>query len=437
MAKWRNIPKKKESSWLSNKLSLQMLLVVNMIFLFGTLWINHRSLQQSPLEIIDDTPILQSMAYDPPPDFPFEVIHTVHTRFMVGQPNQPILARARYLLFATFCYPTMRYQTSQNFYWIVLADPRLDKSILDDLRNLLLPMPNAYLVLTSNITWIADGVGVPDVTTYGVGLQEIAEEYRTNNLTVSTGNVDRLKQFDLFRRRKGGDSSIILKMETNLDADDGLHKKAIELMQTVAVEHAKFQQNLLGNQTVLSLESTWWLFGASDQIEWHNRDIYTMTPGDYASNGISSGLAARRKNPTYPPSAGWTRVGTLQAPVRTIHFPLNAYTNHGAIDETQIPRCGGTRTFAGCNARKFPGFPLVMRTRSVTSDSMDHLDPAISDYRDVFWRKGNDLQVNEIELSWKILVDDFSIDRFKAWEASVYMYEHAHDIVKENKASRW
>jgi hypothetical protein len=147
----------------------------------------------------------------PPPDFPFEVIHTVQTRFMVGQPNQPILARARYLLFTTFCYPTMRSQTSQNFYWIVLADPRLDESILEDLRNLLLPMPNAYLVLTSNNTWIADGVGVPGVTSYGVGLQEIAEEYRTNNLTVSTGNVDCLKQFDLFRTRKG-DDSIILKI---------------------------------------------------------------------------------------------------------------------------------------------------------------------------------------------------------------------------------
>jgi hypothetical protein len=43
-------------------MSLQMLLGVNMIFLFGTLWINLRSLQQSPLGIIDDNPILQSMA---------------------------------------------------------------------------------------------------------------------------------------------------------------------------------------------------------------------------------------------------------------------------------------------------------------------------------------------------------------------------------------
>jgi hypothetical protein len=215
------------------------------------------------------------------------------------------------------------------------------------------------------------------------------------------------------------------------------------MMQSMAVDHAKLQQKLLGtNQTFLSLESTWWLFGASDQIEWHNREIFTMTPRDYASNGIGSGLAALRKRPTFTPSAGWTRVGTLQAPVSTLNFPLKAYTNHGAVisDETRVRHCEGTKTFAGCYARnKFPGFPLVMKTRSVTSDSMDHLDPRISDYRDVRWKKSHEipLRLNETELSWKILADDFAIDRFKAWEASVYMYEHAHDIVKENKASRW
>ena len=99
----------------------------------------------------------------PPPFSSLQVIHTVQTRFMVGQPNQPILARARFMLFETFCFPTMRYQTSQNFYWIVLVDPRLQEDILNDMQTLLKNMPNAFLVLTSNTTWAADGVGVPNV----------------------------------------------------------------------------------------------------------------------------------------------------------------------------------------------------------------------------------------------------------------------------------
>jgi hypothetical protein len=95
----------------------------------------------------------------------------------------------------------------------------------------------------------------------------------------------------------------------------------------------------------------------------------------------------------------------------------------------------GTTTVAGCYAwSAFPDFPLVMRTRSVTSNSMDHLDPGESDYRDVRWIKSLRIPLgfNETTLSLQILADDCSIDRFRTWEASVYMHEHAHDIVKEN-----
>ena len=121
---------------------------------------------------------------------PYNIVHGMTTRFMLGQKGQPILARARYLLFETFCQPTVRYQTAleaskgYEFSWFVLADPGLDKEIIDDLRGLLsqksssFPEGNAYLILSDNPSWAADGVGVPGVTSYGAGFEEIAKGVR-------------------------------------------------------------------------------------------------------------------------------------------------------------------------------------------------------------------------------------------------------------------
>jgi hypothetical protein len=359
---------------------------------------------------------------------------------MVGQPNQPILARARYLLFETFCYPTMRYQTSQNLYWIVLADSRLEESILKDMQNLLRPMPNAYLVLTSNTTWAADGVGVPNVTSYGVDLQDIANEYRINHRLVVTGNTSRLRDFDLLHRRNksnNNSSSLILKMDTILDADDGLHNQGVEWMQVMAVDYAQRQRRELSAPR-LHLASTWWIFCGTDHIEWHNREIYMLKPKDYNTTGISSGLTGLRKKPFFCSSAGFTRVGTLQPPIDTVVYPRQAYTNHAGVIG-RFPYCGVNGTLAHCWKREFPNVPLIVKSRSVTSDSMDHLNPLKDDYRDHGWMDADDcpLWINETEKTWEILEKDFAIDRWKAWKASIYMYEHVLDIIKENEASRW
>ena len=318
--------------------------------------------------------------HPPPNEFSFEVVHTVQTRFMVGQPNQPTLARARFKLFETFCFPTMRYQTSQNYYWIVLADPRLDESVLTDMKHLLEPMPNAYLILTSNSTWAADGIGVPNVTTYGVDLQDIADEVRSNpKLVVATGNRTRLQQFNLLGRNSMSSSSAtVLKLDTLLDADDGLHNQGIEWMQEMAVGYAKYQQSVLLPSVPLELASTWWIFCGTDHIEWHNREIYLLKPVEYEKNGISSGLTGLRKEPFFCVSAGLTRVGLMQSPIHSVTYPRLAYINHAEVSQ-RLPRCGENGTVSSCWKREFPNVPLIVKSRSVTSDSMDHLDPDKAD----------------------------------------------------------
>jgi hypothetical protein len=44
------------------------------------------------------------------------------------------------------CLPTMKAQTTQQFLWIIRTDPNLDKSIINEMVDLLKDHPNFYLV---------------------------------------------------------------------------------------------------------------------------------------------------------------------------------------------------------------------------------------------------------------------------------------------------
>jgi hypothetical protein len=380
----------------------------------------------------------------PPAQFPYRMLHTVTTRFMVGQPNQPLLARARYLLFRTFCVPTMQYQTSQNVYWIVLADPRLDPDVLANLKILLEPMPNAYLILTSNTTWVADGVGVPNVTSYGVDIYEIASEYTNSNLQIVTGNTSRFQTTLLMllgqhehrqQEQPQEQRQPILKLDTLLDADDGLHNQGVEWIQQMAVDYVQQyqqqQQQLKPDKSTLA--NSWWTVCATDHIEWHNRDVFLLTPEDYAKGGIGSGVTGLRQAPQFCASAGFTRVGLMEEQPPHKHyvvFPQTAYTNHAGV--MTFPYCGVNGTVAHCWKREFPNVPLVLKTRTITSDSMDHLNPNKNDYRDLEWEEVDDhpLWINETEKTWKILEQDFAVDRLQAWHTSMYLFEHVLEIIK-------
>eukprot|EP00977_Amphora_coffeiformis_P007780 scaffold1697_cov180-Amphora_coffeaeformis.AAC.16 len=74
------------------------------------------------------------------------VFHIVKTRFMQHQPDLKHLGKARVELFKTFCLPSMIHQTTQNFFWLIYTDPKLDKEVLEEMTSLLKPFPHFYLV---------------------------------------------------------------------------------------------------------------------------------------------------------------------------------------------------------------------------------------------------------------------------------------------------
>ena len=517
------------------------------------------SLSPPPLDGGSEMQLQNNLLYRPPPPIttppppPFHIFHTVTSRFMVGQPDQPTLARARYELFETFCFPTVVHQTRQDFFWFVLVDPRIDEQVLADIEQLLSQQPqqqqqqqrqNAFMILTQNPVWAADGVGVPGVDSYGVSLQELAREYEAGRVEIRTGNTTLLLQaLDVIEDRLGhqnrnrkpiskprqwtdsnnevdeSSSSLIVLIETLLDADDGLHTSGIQRIQDEAVQHSMRQLELMDansndiivhgdhgiEQPTISLNSTWWLMCGIDHIEWHNRDIYQMTKKEYEERGLSSGITGIRHAPVYCASAGYTRIG-LTRPVavrRDQHdddtaakvdgdknettalllFPRVAYSNHAltadfpvcndgldlhgredAVMENKIldrllffmpsvtAKKEGSSSSSNnnninnkneiivskCFRRVFPNLPFVLKSRTITSDSMDHISVKQKDYRDLPWQNKSEypLLINETEKTWRILQSDFRISRLKAWKTSMFLRENMEAILKENSAAR-
>ena len=133
---------------------------------------------------------------------------------------------------------------------------------------------------------------------------------------------------------------------------------------------------------------------------------------------------------------------TIDASRSILHFPQEAYANHGTV-HLKFPYCNSiSSTSTMCWKRdEFPVVALVVKTRTITSDSMDNLNPQSSDYKDVEWEQDptmiRRLWVNESERTWNILQSDFAISRYQAWMTSIYLYEHAEQILDENEAARW
>jgi hypothetical protein len=305
-------------------------------------------------------------------------------------------------------------------------------------------MSNAYLILTSNTTWAADGVGVPNVTSYGVDLSELVMEYVHGRVAIVTGNTSHLRDvvYPLYYSSTSKPSKksqhIIFKMDTLLDADDGLHTNGMEWLQDFAMAYS-MKQPL--QKAPLSLTNSWWTVCATNHLEWHNRDVFQLTPKEYHHLGISSGITGIREKPEFCASAGFTRVGQMTTGPPHL-FPKRAYVNHAGVQ--QFDECGtvtnnGNIVMTQCWQRAFSNIPLILKTRTITSDSMDHLDPNKEDYRDLAWetRDEHPLLVNASEPGWRLLEQEFFIDRLQAWETSVYLYEHVQEIIQENRASRW
>eukprot|EP00534_Pseudo-nitzschia_fraudulenta_P004285 CAMPEP_0201118170 /NCGR_PEP_ID=MMETSP0850-20130426/2293_1 /ASSEMBLY_ACC=CAM_ASM_000622 /TAXON_ID=183588 /ORGANISM="Pseudo-nitzschia fraudulenta, Strain WWA7" /LENGTH=392 /DNA_ID=CAMNT_0047383163 /DNA_START=332 /DNA_END=1510 /DNA_ORIENTATION=+ len=361
-----------------------------------------------------------------------------------------------------------------NFYWIVLVDPGVDKEIIDGMRNLMsskyFPLENAFLVLTNNTEWAGDGIGVPGVTTYGVGLQPVAEGFRKGTLEILTGNTDLLLRG--LDRIEGKDDAVdkdkpLMVIETLLDGDDGLNNLCVEWIQSSAIGTTKEhwqgmlqEQLLVTNETAKtaiqqprlspSLPSTWWFYCGSNHIEWHNREIYRSSKTVYSEEGLPSGLAGLRKNPVFVNSAGYSRIGittttgryssgSSEPPNSRMMFAEDAYINHAyafwrPTCTTTPPTDGSKGNYSNCWRREKEEEVSAVNARTIISTSMDHMGSKKNEFRDR--NNPNNLIINESERLWHVLETQFSINRTKVWETSIYLFANRELILQQNVAIR-
>mmetsp|Transcript_4854 Transcript_4854/g.6388 ORF Transcript_4854/g.6388 Transcript_4854/m.6388 type:complete len:425 (-) Transcript_4854:232-1506(-) len=63
-------------------------------------------------------------------------LHILITRFNQFQPSLSSLNEARLQLFETFCFPSVKAQLSEYFFWLVYLDPETEPALLERLENL-------------------------------------------------------------------------------------------------------------------------------------------------------------------------------------------------------------------------------------------------------------------------------------------------------------
>jgi hypothetical protein len=225
-------------------------------------------------------------------------------------------------------------------------------------------------------------------------------------------------------------------MDTLLDADDGFHKWTIDEMQSEAIAHTHQIERSAVIKTYTT-SNTWWVFCVQNHIEWHNRDIILkqQNPDLELGPGI---IGIREGEGKICTSAGVTRVALIQQTPsmkpKDTRFPKQAARRHHQFS-TKYDKCGQDKV-RHCWKRLFLDFLAVIKSRSISSNSMDHMTfkNASSDFslRPGFEDAEGPLAVAPDTAGlWEMLEHSFGIQRTQVLSTSQYLYEHAAEVAKE------
>lgn len=303
----------------------------------------------------------------------------LYIRFMQGQPSLLALGASRLELFKTFCLPTMISQSTSNFLWIILVDPNLHPSLMEELKQLVEPYPH-FIVIRK--------------MTFEIVLQDL------NLSLVESGDKNLL-----VRAARELHSKVLV--ETRLDADDGLANTLIERMQTQAVEA------LQGYNTSAN-EPAWMVQCIRHHLEWH----YDMRTNETAD---IYGWLKMENIPGLCVTPGLT---LAQAP-GSKHTTFTAVGAHDKITK-RYSRCNkSNRTICFRMADEFNATePASIRSRTPASSFM----VGVGD---------TDKREDTPEEYWNMLERMFKIQRKDLAETRNYLMGNVQAIAKENLDSQW
>lgn len=341
------------------------------------------------------------------------VIHIVKTRFMQEQGNLTALGAARLALFRVFCLPTMRRQTTQNFLWIIKTDPHLHYSIRSQLVAAVRRMPNAYVVASNTNFRVNEK--------FPGGWRDGAEAADLVRSVVYTGDRRRLEEAMALH-----DTFPVL--ETRLDADDGLHTRFLETVQsTAAAQWRKHPDSL-----------RWMYWCSRRHMEWHWMDPLVARSAAESTAAAVTNLSSSLTDMIYTYGAlqGVTHsklcitpgittgyaVGTRETAVPVFAHDELVKKIKGADGDVAMQGCGLPRT-ADC-LQFIEAFVFeAIRSRSPTSAGMLNVQADLSRVHDTWW-------VNYA--FWNMLHESFGLHRESLRWMSAYLTDHLIDIARDN-----
>jgi len=305
---------------------------------------------------------------------------------MQGQPDLLALGGSRLELFKTFCLPTMVSQTTSDFLWIILVDPILHPSMMDELKQLVAPYPHFYI------------------------MRKIAMEIDLKSLDLSlveSGDKGLLEQAS-----RAADSKILV--QTRLDADDGLANVLLETMQNNAVNVLQFW-----NASKDENGEGWMIQCAEHHVEWHYNLLQNDTKDD-------SGWLLMVDTPWFCVTPGLT-VATARN--------MGEWTNRTNYRSPLAPHDKIHKRYPKCQNRIKTGCVHMMNELNRTVPAaVRSRTPASSFMRGVGTTEKEEETPEEY---WEYLEDTFTIHRKSLATTRNFLLENAHQTAKENLESQW
>jgi len=345
----------------------------------------------------------------------YPIIHVLHTRFMQQQSDLVELAKARLVLFRTFCLGSIVHQTiweetnikatsdssSPPILWLIKTDPNLDPHILKELLDMVRPYPFIYVIATNTNYGIGSETG---------GWRDGKEGREVLSSSIYTGNVMWLKQAYHAREKHAV-------AETRLDADDGLHIQFFSTIQQDISARLVISQD----QQIHHPRLKWRYWCVENHLAW------TPSPPFATTNATSYGMVLPWHQPYECITPGITVA--LSAGERQDSVPR--FMHHKLFKQIMM-----FKNHTGCGSKSNSCLkminqdPLVgaIRSRTPTSAGMKNVARKEEDVQQMAKKA---ISSSDTEMA-HIMDSSFHVNFNDVILANQYVHDHFPEILKDN-----
>lgn len=317
---------------------------------------------------------------------PDKIVHVFYTRFMQHQPDLVELGKARLELFKTFCLPTIKYQTNQQFLWVIRTDPELDPLLKDGLIQSLQGISNVAVIGSNEVRKGSIDGGFRS----SAAISDITPE------SLFLGDMELIQAFYTTAR----DHTLL---ETNLDADDGLAVTFVERAQ--ALTRTMFEN--------MSSKKGWLNICVGRHLEWQ-----FYAPWD--QNTIKGSLSVGSTHVCITPGLSWATQANATPQFTEAHHMIKRNTT--ACSDSDTAGLGCWVELPTTDPEKDV---MAIRARTPTSTGMSRVFTAEST-----WSRE---EVAADISSWPLLSGAaFDINRKSVEVAHKYLDDHLQLVVEEN-----